>query len=422
MNKALRDQRQALERAWQARVSGSLGGVAGRPEVLSSWERSARAVSSELVGAPVASPEEVVRQWETSPLGRASKIILGDLSDLAADGDLMAAITDETVTIAWAAGGRTMTRRADRVHFMRGGCWDELAVGTNALALARHSARPAKVFSAEHYAPMVHDWVCYSAPVIEPESGRFLGVVDLSATWDRAHPAMMTTVTALAHCVEHELARATGPPARRPSAPGWSKLSKQPHPDAGLPPIRLTTLGPPAVHLGETPIAATRRQLELLTILALHPEGLTLDALEGRVYGDHTVSHSTVKAELSHLRRLLDGRIASRPYRLTGPVECDHRRLLDALAAGEVATAIGLYQGPLLVASDSPEIETLRSHIEVAVRDATLSARQPDLLYRLSERCWDDAQLQAATLDALEVGDARRSITVGRLFAARQSR
>ncbi len=300
---------------------------------------------------------------------------------------------------------------------MRGGCWDELAVGTNALALARHSAQPAKVFSAEHYAPMVHDWVCYSAPVIEPESGRFLGVVDLSATWDRAHPAMMTTVTALAHCVEHELARATAPPVRRPSASGWSKLSEQPHPDAGLPAIRLTTLGSPAVHLGETPIAATRRQLELLTILALHPEGLTLDALEGRVYGDHTVSHSTVKAELSHLRRLLDGRIASRPYRLTGPVECDHRRLLDrriasrpyrltgpvecdhrrlldALAAGEVATAIGLYQGPLLVASDSPEIETLRSHIEVAVRDATLSARQPDLLYRLSERCWDDAHLQ----------------------------
>lgn len=410
MHDTLRDQREAVQRSWVAHVAEGDPVPAARPDVLASWDRSARAVSPDLSSAPVAEPETVAEAWEDSAVGRASRVIIDDLTDLAADGDLMAAITDETVTIAWAAGGPTMTRKADQVHFTRGGCWDEAAVGTNALALARHTARPATVFSAEHFAPMVHDWVCYSAPLLDPSSQQFLGVIDLSTTWDRAHPALLATVRALARCVEQEL-RAIGGAAAAP-------LATAPLASA---PLALTTLGTPSVRLGDGVIAATRRQLELLTILSLHPEGLTLDELTGRLYGDQRVSPSTVKAELSHLRHLLGGRIASRPYRLTGPVESDHVRLLEALAADDLSTAVALYGGPLLMCSDSPEVETWRDHIDVAIRDATLSTGHPELLFRLSARCVDDVELQEAAMDALPPGDIRRSIAAGRLAAARRS-
>lgn len=177
------------------------------------------------------------------------------------------------------------------------------------------------------------------------------------------------------------------------------------------------TLGPPAVYVDGVAVPVTRRQLELFTVLSLHPEGLSLDELTGRVYGDHSVTPSTVKAELSHLRHLLGGRIGSWPYRLVGPVDTDHHRLLDALTAGDLDTAVDLYRGPMLTSSDSPEIESWPYHIDAAIRDAVLTARKPELLWALRARCRDDIELHA-TLDALDPGDSRRSVAAGRLVAA----
>ena len=400
MDHELRQRRLELERHWRAGVAARRDAPV-RPDVLSSWQRSSASVPTDLGAAPVAGIDDIRSRWADSRLGRASRIILEDLEDLAASGDLMAALTDETVTIAWIAGGRTMTRRAEQVHFALGGCWAEPAVGTNALALAERTARPSTVFSAEHYAPMVHDWVCYSAPILDPETGLFLGVLDLSTTWERANPALLTTVTALTRCVEYELA-ATLPQRARAATDG----------------LVVRSLGTPAVIVDGVEVSLTRRQLELLVVLSLHPDGMSLDELTGRVYGDHPVRASTVKAELSHLRHLLHGRVGSRPYRLVGPVDADHRRLLAALAAGDPAGAVAAYGGPLLPFSDSPDVEAWRHHIDAAVRDAALRAGKRELLWELSGRCPDDVEVHEAALGALRPDDARRSIVVGRLAAA----
>ena len=76
-----------------------------------------------------------------------------------------------------------MRRKAETVNFVAGGRWDDQSVGTNALDLANRLDKPAMVFSAEHYAPIVHNWVCWAAPVHDPVTGRQLGVLDLSTTW-----------------------------------------------------------------------------------------------------------------------------------------------------------------------------------------------------------------------------------------------
>ena len=416
MDQTLRDRRGALEASWRAGVAERRDNAPARPEVLASWQRSSETVRPGIGAAPVAGPDDVARRWAGSRLGRASRVILDDLTDLAGDGDMMAAITDESVTIAWIAGGRTMRRRADRVHFSLGGCWGEEAVGTNALALAERSGRASTVFSAEHYAPMVHDWVCYSAPIMDPETGTFLGVLDLSAMWHKAHPTLLTTVSALTRCVEYELARQS-PPSLGPDAGGHG-AGRDTLPGEAGGGLVLRTLGIPVLAVDGAGVAVTRRQLELLTVLSLHPEGLSLDEITGRVYGDRSVSPSTVKAELSHLRHQLGGRIGSRPYRLVGPVATDHRAVLDALAAGDLSLAVDLYGGPMLPWSDSPDIDTWRRHVDGAIHDAAVRSGRADLLWALSGRCADDAELQAAALDALGPDDARRSIVSGRLAAA----
>src|SRR5690606_36306649 len=63
-------------------------------------------------------------------------------------------------------------------------------------------------------------------------------------------------------------------------------------------------------------LVLTPRQIEILTILALCPQGLSLDTLHQALYGERKVSMGTLKAEMSQLRDVLGGMLGSRPYRL----------------------------------------------------------------------------------------------------------
>ncbi len=95
-----------------------------------------------------------------------------------------------------------MRRKAETVNFVAGGRWDDQSVGTNALDLANRLDAPAMVFSAEHYASIVHNWVCWAAPVHDPVTGAQLGVIDLSTTWDRTHPIGLATARVMARLIE----------------------------------------------------------------------------------------------------------------------------------------------------------------------------------------------------------------------------
>ena len=82
------------------------------------------------------------------------------------------------------------------------------------------------VFSAEHYASMVHNWVCWAAPVHDPVTGEQIGVIDLSTTWDRTHPIGLATARVMARLIETAmpLSAWTDPSALggdAPTSPGW---------------------------------------------------------------------------------------------------------------------------------------------------------------------------------------------------------
>ena len=115
------------------------------------------------------------------------------LQAAADDGELVVAVTDPAARILWTYGGAVMRRKAEKVNFVPGGRWDEASVGTNALDLALRLDRAATVYSAEHFSSCVHGWVCWAAPVHDPGTGRQLGVLDLSTTWDRSHPIGLAT-------------------------------------------------------------------------------------------------------------------------------------------------------------------------------------------------------------------------------------
>ncbi len=396
--------RRQLSRTWERVLadSKSLAAMPSSPldgRLLESWRRSAAWVSPNLAAAPVDNADVAIEQWRSTPVAAGVRTAEDDLRRVADDGDLIAAVTDRSGRIVWTYGSRVMRRAADRVNFVPGGRWDEASVGTNALALALRTGAPSTVYSAEHFSRAVHGWVCYSVPLADPRTADVLGVLDLSTTWDRAHPLAMRTAQLLGRLVTSAM------PQQRAAAEA--------------PMLELRVLGGWRVRLDRSPLVLPRRQVEILVLLALHPAGLSLEALHARLYGDAPVSTATLKAEVSHLRSALDGRIGSRPYRLMMPVDSDVARVLASLDRGEVSRAVAAYAGPLLPESESPDVAEWREYVEVALRSAVLATRDVETVLRVADTHPYDQQLQEHLARILAPDDPRAAATAARVNRAR---
>jgi hypothetical protein len=383
--------RQRLVEAWERYVLAGPQARAGdkapdglRPEIITSWERSVGRVSLETAEAPLADLAETRATWDATPVRTAVSRIEAQLRAAAEDGGLVVAVTDPGARILWTCDGSVMRRRAEGVNFVPGGRWDESSVGTNALDLALRLDSVAAVHSAEHFNSCVHDWTCWAAPIHHPITGQQLGVLDISTTWDRAHPMGSATVAAFAGLLEQAL----------PAVPV----------DGPTGTLTLHVLGRAEAILGGVRLRLTRRQIEILALLALHPDGLSLDALHAHLYGDRSVSRATLKAEISHLRTAMGGAIASRPYRIAVPVSCDAVEMLECLRRGRLLDAVSAYRGELLAGTDAPGLTEYANYLAVAVREALLARPDPQAVLRYAEAVPYDVDVLERALRAL--GDA----------------
>jgi transcriptional regulator of acetoin/glycerol metabolism len=392
-------------RAWTRFVSeGEEQDEAVRPEILRSWELSG-VVSPTVTQAPLADEGDTADFWKQSPLQTAVERVQDELRRTAEDGDLVIAVTDDQTRILWTYGGRVMRRKAETVNFVPGGRWDERSVGTNALAIAGRTARPSMVFSAEHYAEVVHNWVCWAAPLFDPVTGRSLGVIDLSTTWDRTHPIGLATARVMARLIEGAL-----PADRRTTLAG----------DAGPtgPGLTLTLLGTAEVWLDGQRLLLNRRQTEILALLAMHPAGLSVEHLHSLLYGDSSVTTSTLKAEVSHLRAALAGQLSSRPYRLTMPVATDVEEVQRLLRRGDVRAAVRAYGGDLLPGTDSPALVQMGDYLAVSVREALLANPDADAVLRYSDLAPYDTAVVEACLAVIPVHHPVAPLLKGKLAAS----
>ncbi len=392
-------------RAWTSFVERADGVTDVRPEILRSWQLS-ESVSPDVPEAPLADEAETEAYFKGSPLQIAVERVEEDLRRTAEDGDLVLAVTDPQTRVLWTYGGRVMRRRAESVNFVPAGRWDESSVGTNALAIAMRTGEPSMVFSAEHYAPIVHNWVCWAAPLHDPATGEQIGVVDLSTTWDRTHPIGLATARVLARLIESAM----------PRSRQWRSGSGLAPTEPGL---TLSILGSAEAWLDGQRLLLNRRQTEILAVLCLHLEGLSLERLHAMVYGDQAVTVSTLKAEVSHLRAALGGQLASRPYRLMMPVRTDVDDVLTLLSRGDVKGAILAYGGDLLPGTNAPELVELGDYLAVSMREALLANPDPTAVLRYCELAPYDTEVVERCLEALgEREHPAKPLLKGRLAAA----
>jgi hypothetical protein len=405
---SLTARRREVTAAWERYVHrGVVDQV--RRDVADSWDRSARSLPGDVSEAPVDDERVVEEAWRSSPLRSGVAAIAADVSATAQDCDLVVAVTDPGGRILWTAGSGHMRDRAASVNFVPGGRWDEASVGTNALDLALRTGHTSSVFSAEHFSPCVHGWVCYAAPVRDPGTGEVLGVLDFSTTWDRSHPMAMAAVQAFARSLSQTLrpgsVRAGDPPRPRRQEPG---------------PLRLHVLGRPRLDQSGVPLMVTLRQSEILLALAVHPDGLSLQQLHAHVYGDLPVSLGTLKSEMSRLRRAVGDAVSSRPYRLDAPISIDAVDVLAHVRRGEVTEAVAGYRAEVLPGSEAPIAAELRMRLEMGVRELVLSSRDAQAAALLAERLPDDLAVVEHALRLLPVESPTRAFMEALRTAALQ--
>ena len=138
---------------------------------------------------------------------------------------------------------------------------------------------------------------------------------------------------------------------------------------------KLAFLGRDRAHLelGDKGIELRPRLAEILVMLCARPDGMSAEALCADLHGDGG-SVSSVRVEVSRLRKLLGPWIDTDRYRLTCDVETDVRRVEGLLAAGAVVEAAETYPGPLLPSSEAPGVVRERERLDAWMRQAVLTS------------------------------------------------
>ncbi|MHC1558683.1 GAF domain-containing protein [Actinomycetospora sp. C-140] len=460
-----------LERIRDAVLSGTAGPASPRDVVSASWRRSLDAHVDPDHGRPrhVFQSDELADVRGGHLLAPVLPLLRRTLLDVADEAVHMMIVTDARGHILWREGNTDVLRRGDACELVEGTRWSEDSIGTNAMGTALASGRAVQIHSAEHLVRLYHSWTCAAAPIHDPDSGEVVAAIDLTGPLQTFHPSTLALVKAAAELAEvHLHARVVERDERlrarnRPHldglrgepgallAPGGRVLTAEPAdwlpervaiPEDGdrvdlgergegvleplaegwllrlaprtssRPTLALPFLGAerPVARLDGRPVRLSLRHAEILTLLALHPDGLTADRLAYALYGD-AGNPVTVRSEVHRLRSTLGHSIIStQPYRLRARVDADFLDVRAALRGGKVPAPHILRRGALLPASDAPGVREERDHLEVAVRGAVLRRGDAEALWALapSGTAASDPDLVVRLRRLLPDGDPRR--------------
>ncbi|MEY2440732.1 MAG: hypothetical protein QOJ46_158, partial [bacterium] len=474
-----------LRDAWEDFVDDRVRDDPGTPDVrgpiVDSWLRSREAgvdPTGRLPARSIVELDGARAMWDEHPLQEASRLIEQCMAETLLDADNLLVVSDaDGMLLSISGDTRLRNRAADDMNFVEGALWSESSAGTNAIGTAVAAGHAVQVFAAEHFTEPVQRWTCSAAPVIDPDTGKIVGIIDLTGDFSVVNPLSLAVVVATARAVEEILrgrlherddrlraryAQLLGPASAGAALvtgtgrllldPGqrWARVAFKQIPAGGGvlalpsgveaiaepvaeddvyvvrrnsqarpagPRVELRVLGsePPVVRVDGEELRLRPRHVEMLTILALHRGHLNAEIMCAELYGDdgHPAS---VRVEMSRLRRMLLGALKSGGYELTGPVDSDVRHVRALLDRGAVAEAAEAYPGPLLPGSVAPCIERERDELEGWLRQAVITSDDADALWAWVRSSSGESDLLAwqRLLAALDYTDPRRSRAVAR--------
>ena len=204
-----------LQKSWERLLAeGALGlelppeAIAGlRPSIVESWRRSlAIGLDPTELQVPIEVDRTEVRErWLEHPLGSLAYVLEAQLRVVAEESQSLVVVTDASGLLLHINGAESLKERAREMNFLEGARFSEAVDGTNGIGTALAADHALQVFAFEHFNQRHHQWICSSAPIHDPVSGRIVGLVDLSSLWKIAHPRSLELVTTAARTMERSL-------------------------------------------------------------------------------------------------------------------------------------------------------------------------------------------------------------------------
>jgi hypothetical protein len=427
----------ALERAHESGVHDRILQTGVRQLVQESWQRSLSLSLDPARAAPEpALTDAQLRDLRNQhPLAAVLPVVHNLLIRHAFDAELLVAIGDESGRLLWIDGDRGLRRQVENMLFVEGADWSETRVGTSAPGTALALDRGIQIRRAEHFNALAHPWSCTAVPIHDPDTGKILGVIDITGGDQAVAPQTLPLVEAAVAAMEAELRiqrldapRAAAPEETASRTRRRSNIALVSTPARDLVPAAFGVLGSDYGHLecGGTTIDVSPRHAEILTLLAWHREGLSADrlALLLTEYTDSGQVNSvdTLRAEMVRVRKVLEQVsprvvIDSRPYRLHSRLELDAQRVLAFLERGAHRVALAAYRGAVLPNSLAPGIIDIRTEVSARLREAMLTDAGVDVLldYARSEEATYDSEVWRACLQLLPARSPKRATVVARL-------
>ena len=190
-----------LPRRWPARFRARTDRRLVAPLV-----RGRRRPAPQGAAPSVADDDEAAARWEVHPLVTVAPLIRECLAGIADDAAHLMVVSDADGTLLWLEGAPGVRlAAANSMNFAVGALWSESGAGTNAIGTALAADHAVQVFAAEHFNEVVQAWTCAAAPVHDPDTGRVLGVIDLTSRMSTVHPHSFAVAVATAGAVEAHL-------------------------------------------------------------------------------------------------------------------------------------------------------------------------------------------------------------------------
>ncbi len=172
-----------------------------RDEILSSWQRSVGAgLRHDLLDVPYDGDVD-----DTGRLRWAAVPVIDQIANDLDEARVGLLLTDHRAHVVDRRSG-THGDRPARSH--RPGTrlpLPETLVGTNAIGTALETSAPSIVLGQEHFADALIGTACTAAPVVDPSTGRVIGIVDLTSAAGDANALMLPLAKRAAWEIEQRL-------------------------------------------------------------------------------------------------------------------------------------------------------------------------------------------------------------------------
>jgi sigma-54 dependent transcriptional regulator, acetoin dehydrogenase operon transcriptional activator AcoR len=200
--------RHFLDKAWHAFVADGVELDGLDAEILRSWRRARDTFGIDPAQRRcrrLLTPAELEARRGLDDAHRLALPVLREFGERLAPLKHVLAYFDPAGWMLSVDGDPRVAERVAEINFCPGANWSEASVGTNGPGTALAERRPVKVFATEHYVEAWQSWTCSAAPILDPDTGVALGLIDITGPWQSHQVHALVAARAIAQAIQERL-------------------------------------------------------------------------------------------------------------------------------------------------------------------------------------------------------------------------